>query len=51
LIGDNTISCLIEGIWDKEPPLFEPIFQCNTSHIDLNSKIYEKIEIPGFRIV
>jgi hypothetical protein len=45
LIGDNTINCLFEGNWDKEPPLFEPIFQCNTSHIDLESKIYKKIEL------
>ncbi len=45
LIGDNTINCLFEGNWDKEPPLFEPIFQCNTSDIDLKSKIYKKIEL------
>jgi hypothetical protein len=44
IIGENTINCVSDGNWDKEPPLFEPIFQCNTSHIDLNSRIYKSIK-------
>jgi hypothetical protein len=45
LIGDNTINCLFEGNWDKEPPILEPIIKCNTSDIDLESKVYKKIEL------
>jgi hypothetical protein len=44
LIGDNTINCLFEGNWDKEPPILEPIIQCNTEDIDLNSSIYKSIK-------
>jgi hypothetical protein len=50
LIGDNTINCLFEGNWDKEPPIIEPIIQCNTSDIDLKSKIYKKIELQDFEV-
>ncbi len=25
IIGDGVITCLYEGNWDKEPPIFEPI--------------------------
>jgi hypothetical protein len=50
IIGDNTIKCISDGNWDKEPPLFEPIFQCNTSHIDFKSKIYKKIELQDLEL-
>jgi hypothetical protein len=44
LIGENTINCVSDGNWDKEPPLLEPIIQCNTEDIDLNSSIYKSIK-------
>jgi hypothetical protein len=47
LIGDNTINCISEGNWDKEPPILEPIIQCNTTDIDLNSSIYKSIQLQN----
>jgi hypothetical protein len=48
MIGDGVITCLYDGIWDKEPPIFEPVVKCNTDEIDMNSSHYKSIEFEGF---
>jgi len=44
MIGNNTINCRFEGNWDKEPPLFEPITQCNIEKIQMNSSIHKSFQ-------
>jgi hypothetical protein len=48
MIGDSVITCVYEGNWDKEPPIFEPIIKCNTNEIDMNSSLYKIIELVNF---
>jgi hypothetical protein len=33
IIGENTVECTIDGNWDKEPPIFAPIIQCDWRQI------------------
>jgi hypothetical protein len=48
MIGDGVITCLNEGNWDKEPPIFEPIIKCNTNEIDMTSKLYKDFKLENF---
>ncbi len=48
MIGDGVITCLYEGNWDKEPPIFEPIIKCNTNEIDMTSKLYTDFKLENF---
>ncbi len=48
MIGDSGITCLYEGNWDKEPPIFEPIIKCNTDQIERNSSVYKIIKFGNF---
>jgi hypothetical protein len=48
MIGDGVITCLHEGNWDKEPPIFEPIIKCNTNEIDMTSKLYKDFKLENF---
>jgi hypothetical protein len=48
MIGDGVITCLNEGNWDKEPPIFEPIIKCNTNEIDMISKLYKEFNLENF---
>jgi hypothetical protein len=47
MIGDDTINCVFEGNWDKEPPIFKPVIQCDIKDIDLNSSIYKSIKLQN----
>jgi hypothetical protein len=48
IIGKGVITCLYEGNWDKEPPIFEPIIKCNTNEIDMTSKLYKDFKLENF---
>ncbi len=48
MTGDSIITCLYEGNWDKEPPIFEPIIKCNTDEIVMNSGFYKSIKRENF---
>jgi hypothetical protein len=48
IVGDNTIKCLFEGNWDKDIPVLEPIVQCSTEHLDLNSSYFKRVEFENF---
>jgi hypothetical protein len=48
MIGDGVITCLNEGNWDKEPPIFEPIIKCNTNEINMTSKLYKEFKLENF---
>jgi hypothetical protein len=48
MIGDGVITCLYEGNWDKEPPIFEPIIKCNTNEIYMTSKLYKDFKLENF---
>ncbi len=48
MIGDGVITCLNEGNWDKEPPIFEPIIKCNTNEINMTSKLYKDFKLENF---
>jgi hypothetical protein len=48
-INDNrVITCLYEGNWNKEPPIFEPIVKCKTDKIELNSTVYKIVKFEKF---
>jgi hypothetical protein len=36
MIGDSTMTCIFDGNWDRDPPLFEPVIQCNVEDITKN---------------
>ncbi len=48
MIGDSVITCVYDGNWDKEPPIFEPIIKCHTDEIEMNSGIYKSIKRENF---
>ncbi len=43
IIGETILKCTFEGYWDNEPPIFEPIIQCN-----INSSAYKSIQFQDF---
>jgi hypothetical protein len=51
MIGDGVITCLYEGNWDKEPPIFVPIIKCNTNEIDMTSKLYKDFKLENFEFL
>lgn len=50
MIGNNTINCLLEGQWDREPPIIEPI-QCNIDEIRKYSWNYKKFDLKNFEFL
>jgi hypothetical protein len=49
IIGNEVITCLYEGNWDNEPPIFEPIIKCNADVIDMNSTLYKIIKFVNIK--
>jgi hypothetical protein len=49
VIGDNTLKCAFDGNWDKEPPIFEPIIQCDRTNLNLS--IYKSIEYKNLGFI
>jgi hypothetical protein len=46
MIGENTINCISEGNWDKEPPIFEPTIKCISTNFNLSA--YKSIKFENF---
>ncbi len=49
IIENGVITCLYEGNWDKEPPIFEPIIKCSTDEIGMNSNLYKSIKFENVK--